>query len=204
VFVDSLEILVFEPDGALLTSIRTAGDERAVMSVGGGDIFIRPIFGNERLFAVAGDRISLLDTASGLLTRLTPKGTIESRLKIVTARLGATADDREAFLEAMFPRDVEEGIAGRFYNAWRSVAMRDSLPVADALVGSADGSVWIGLYAKPGAASRLWVRRSKDGAMSAVELPAAVKVLDSKGDLVVGTRLDQLDRPSVHVYKLTL
>lgn len=202
VFLDSLEIVLFDSRGSSLGSLSTRGTERAQVLVDGGKIYIRPMFGNERLFAVTASSLWLLDTAYGLLTRMNPSGDIVWRGRLSGMRSKTNPSDREAFLDRTFGDQVRVGVANRFEQAWRSVEVRDSLPTASVLRGASDGSVWVGLYTRPDEPSRTWVHISDSGVAWTTTLPSPVEVMDARNGLVATVSFDELDRPTLDVWIL--
>ncbi len=212
-FMDTLRVRRFEADGSAGTRIFTGpGREWFVYRSGGGANMIPPIFGAEPLEAVAGSHLYVARTKEGIVWVVSTRGdtTAVWRLDLPVRRArGADVDSvrsrRLARLRiaAGVPGDVVQVALAKAAEAWRADPARGTVPVIDRVVAAQDGLLWVGAYGAPGDTIRTWygLRESDGQPRFRLEMPAGVEVLDVDERRILARMTDEMDRPSVLLYR---
>lgn len=177
--------------GRLIQVEETSGGWRSVDFVFGPDLVTT---GRFRWFAFA-------DSHDTVVHVYTADGRLESRIRWEEAPRRVEDEEYREWQEAertslpeMLPQDFVD---------WLTNAPRHGThPRIRALAVEPDGSVWLGLTSMLQGSSLTWLRVTRDGSISAFDLPSDARILDAAGTRLAVLRRNELEVESVWVYSL--
>lgn len=198
---DTTPLMLFDADGARADTIGMwPATEWAFMSGGGGALRAEVGFGRKAYWAGRDGRfaigtndsvdIAVYDGASEPFMRISgpPAPAVEP------AAVERWRDDLLADWSTM-PIEMQTAIA--------DLPHRETYPGFETLAMGDDGSIWIGVFARPGQDERAWLVLGRDGRPHGrVTLPAAARVLDIAGDRIALLSRDELDEEYIHVLRI--
>ena len=123
------------------------GSDRYLFEQDGSRVLITPLLGGEPLEAMSGDLLFLGHSSAPYLFGVTAQGDTVVRLGIELRRTAtALLADRVAELRAARLATIPDHAPAPFREAWESAPVAEALPLWTRLIGSSDGSLWLGLF----------------------------------------------------------
>jgi len=132
------------------------------------------------------------------------EGGLERLIRWEVEPVAVTSADRDAFRQAVIARLRNPAQQRPHYERWLSdVEWPEVRHAFDTVLSDQDGRLWIKESAPADADPSDWLIFGTDGrALARVELPGGVRVLFIDGTHLVGTSVDDLDVPTIRVWRL--
>lgn len=109
--------------------------------------------------------------------------------------------DRAAFAQE-FLEGVPESMAAARRRALKDMPDVHTFPAYNELWVARDGSLWVREFHRPGTQSTRWVVFKSGTLLGVLDLPASSELLDAGDDYVLLSERNNLDVPSVRLYRL--
>lgn len=149
-----------------------------------------------RLYVAPGDefRVDIHDT----------RGTLLRSLRRDYTRPPVAPQHVEAERERRLAQARTAADTTRIEQALRDLRVAEHFPAhGRRILVNSDGSVWLEHYALPEATSRRWTVFGPDGEyLSEVHVPQNFRIMDIRGDRVLGVWTNEFDVPALRVYEL--
>lgn len=184
---------------------RFVGGEIWKLELGGGVRATRPRpFARHHVYSPAGDGVVVMHNDRPEIRRFAADGTLEMIIRFEARPPAAiSAADRTAVRDS-FMLGINPASAPRFERWLGEVPYPPTRPIAQAVVGGTEGSVWLQEGAAPAGGLERWSIFGADGTwLQRVDLPAGTVPLEIGADYLLGLWRDELDVEFVRLHRIT-
>jgi hypothetical protein len=205
VWADSSRVVRYRADGGLADTLSMGpGSDRYLFEEDGSRVLITPLLGGEPLEAMSGELLFLGHSSAPYLFGVTAEGDTVVRLGFDVRRpVTPLHADRVAELRVARLATIPDDAPAPFRAAWESAPVAETLPVWTRLVGTSEGSLWLGLFEPDGDGETTWINLSASGELlRSLRLKDGGRILDARdGNVLIGWE-DGLGRPLVALHML--
>lgn len=202
---DSVTLHRFARDGSHAGILaKYAGNEVHVADRATGFAWNDVPFARQTYVAVAGERLYVGDSGSGVITIHSPDGTAAGSLRSPLAPWRIQSSDVAEYRRSRLAV-IEDPERRREMEVTLDAAPVPELsPAFGALAVDPDGNVWIQAYPRPGEPTVPWAVLGPDGEpLARIAVPSPLQVLEVGRDYLLGLRRDELGIEKVEMYSVT-